>query len=134
MPKLRVPGSALPTISEDVPEDRPFEAIIKDLTVADNTDKRGHEFLKAQLELVDADWKGKIVFDNYIPIPTEEEYAAGGRALEVGVRLGRLFAAAKCDSDDTDDLIGRTVQITVKNEEYPEGSGRKVPRVQDYYI
>lgn len=134
MPKLRVPGNQLPVETTDVPEDQPFEAIVRDLTMADHQDKNDRDFLGGKFEILDPpEWKGKMVTDNYIPIPKDEDYD-NPLAMESVSRLGRLFASAKCDSDDTDDLIGKTVTITVKNEEYPKGSGRKMARVDNYYI
>ena len=113
--------------------------IVRKADLSETTDKNGNQFLKLQIEVMEPEeFAGKKVFDNYIPIPGEIDPSLSGvrrqRALEVGVRLGRLAASARVKGDDTDDLIGAEVSFTVQNEEYPEGSGTLRSRPKDYLI
>jgi hypothetical protein len=132
MPKLPVRTGDLPTTVEDMPEDIPFQGIVKSLEVSDEPDKTGHHFLKGVFEIVEpTEWKGKKVFDNWIPIPGEDDDLSSPRGAEAFNRLSRLSASCKKSVEDTDDLIGEIATFTVKNDEY---QGRKNQRVNDYYI
>jgi len=138
---MRLPVSMgdLPTSREPWDEDITYSGIIRDIKPSASPDKNGNMFFGIKVEVTEPeDRRGQKVTDNYIPVPPEVEGSSTDSerraAMDVGVRLGRLATAAKINTDDTDDLLGAEIQFTVKNEEYPEGSGQQMPKVLDYMI
>lgn len=137
--KLPTSTGDLPTSREPWDEDVSYRGVIRKLDVAENLDKAGGQFLKCEIEVTEPEARrGEKIRDNYIAIPMDVdddmEEKQRRRAMERGVRLGRLSQSAKLNTDDTDDFVGAEVAFTVSNEEYPEGSGQMVPRVKDYLI
>lgn len=140
MPKIPINISDIPTEETPMEEGIVYKGFCKALALSDNPDKNGIMFLKARHEVTEPDdYRGKVVFDNYIPIPTEVDSAMDARsrqrAMESGIRLGRMLRSmgitGSSDGFDTEEAIGREVTFMIKNEEF---NGRNIPRVSEYLI
>jgi hypothetical protein len=141
MPKIPVNPAFLPTEETPMDETLTYTSFCRAMVMSENpSEKSGLYFLKARFEITEPDeWRGKIVMDNYIPIPAEidpdMDSKTRARIMDAGLRLGRLLASAKMAGDadgfDSEDMIGREVRFTVKNEEF---NGRMLARVNNYLI
>lgn len=115
----------------------PYEVMIKSIDMANEPDKNGNNFLKAQYSVIaPEEWRGRIIFDNYIPLPgaiTPSMNSAERRqAQDLGVRFARLAKCFNIDlaaGFDTGLALGKFGHVTIKNEEF---EGRVASRVKDY--
>lgn len=141
MAKIPVDPSTIPTESTPIPDNIVYTAVIRELAIASKLDKNGNQYLQGKLEILEpAEYRGKKLADNYIGLPadvtSDMDDRARRNAMENGVRFARLLASAgrrkPAPGIDTDDLVGEQVTVTVQNEEFPKGSGRFIPRINDY--
>lgn len=139
MPEIPVNPMDLPTETEPMDDTATYKGTISKVG-GSAFDKNNHEYFGLSVEVVEPEeWKGRIVPDNYIPLPyavdPQMDAKQRRRALESGIRLGRLCRSAKFNPGgrkwNTDELLGLEVSFTIRNEEY-QGSLR--PKVSDYLI
>lgn len=86
-------------------------------------------YITAELTINDGEHSGRKMFTN---LPLEGK-GAGITANFIAKCTGNEVEVGEDAEDldfDTDDLIGSQVQIVIKNEEYPEGSGDFRPNVK----
>lgn len=142
MPKIPVDTGSLPTQFEPLDEGLTYSVVVRGLTL-EGPDKNGDNYLSGRYEVLQPEeWRGRNIFDNYIGLPHELLPTMGDverrRALEKGVRLGQFAKCFKVPSDpdgfDTEACLGLEGEVTVRNEEYPENSGRITSRVGEYLI
>jgi len=140
MPKIPVNPRHLPTEEAAMDETLTYTGFVRSLILSEKPSVSGLYFLKARHEVTEPDdFRGKAVIDNYIPIPGDVDDDMDAhtrqRIMESGVRLGRLLASAKVEGDadsfETEEVIGKEIRFTVKNEEF---NGRLIPRVKDYLL
>ena len=130
----------LPTDTEPLDPSLVYTGTIKTLIKTDKVDKQGGQFLKGSVTITEPEeWSGKVAFDNYIPLPMEITSDMNDKerrlAKERGVKLGRLSASAKMKGQPhLSEYLDREVQFTIRNQEYPEGSGRMTSSIQDYLV
>lgn len=139
MAEIPINPADLPVETEPLPDDITYEGTISNVGgVA--VDKNGNDYFGIKIEITQPEeWKGRVIGDNYIALPRtpdpDMDARQRRRALESGVRLGRLCRSAKFNPGarpwDTDELVGQEVTFTVRNDEY---QGRLVPKVNDYLI
>ena len=138
----RIPLSRIGEMPKEVqtlPEDIPYDVIVRKCGLSNDSDKNGNYFLTGiDMEIIEPDdWKGRHIFDNYIVLvdaPPQGASLGVRRAIEdQRTRLERFLACFKVPFDasgfETEAAIGCMGTVTVRNEEY---QGRMIPRVQDY--
>ena len=140
MPKIPINVGDIPTEETPMDEALVYKAFCKSLVMNDNPAVNGLYFLKAKYEVTEPDdYRGKVVMDNYIPIPPEVDASmdtkSRQRAMEAGIRFGRMMRsmgiAETPDGFDTEEAIGKELSFMIRNEEY---QGRMIPRVHEYLI
>lgn len=138
----------VPTSRRPLDESLTYRVVIRDIGVAPKKDKNGQQYLKVDTEvLVPDEWKGRHVGDNYVRIPETEkqlEERLGRKpnswekqnSLEDATKLARLVKCFKVPYTsaglELEKAKGREGMITIKNEEFPEGSGEFNSKVRDY--
>lgn len=144
MPRIPVNPSDLPS-SQGRFDDTPFDetqtyTATVELLGAVKQDVNKHEYFSVRFRVTEPEqWANRVVYDNYIglPYPVEPNMNADDRkkAEQSGDRLGDLARSAEIEGSedgwDTDELKGRTVRFTVKNEIY---QGQQRPRPQSYLL
>lgn len=137
----------VPTSQPPLDESLTYNVVLKKIEVAGKKDKNGDSYFKVACEVTDGDFKGRSVADNYIRIPvavSSLEATLGRRPTEFDVRQAqekgiRFAQLVKCftipytaKGIEVQAGVGRTGKVTVKNEEYPEGSGDLRSRIATY--
>lgn len=146
MPKIPVNPMDIPTTQTPMPDNVVYTGIIRVFEMAMNGDQpkldvNGNQYMKAEIEVLEpAELRGKRIRDNYIGLPgdvaPDMDDLQRKRTMENGVRFACLLESAgyrkPATEINTDDLIGEQVTFTIKNEEFPKGSRRMVPKINDY--
>lgn len=139
MPEIPINPMDLPVETEPLDDTLTYHGTITKVG-GSAFDKNGDEYISIQAEISEPDdLKGRKVGDNYIPLPREVrpdmDSRARRRAMEAGVRLGRLCRSAGFNPGprkwNTDELIGSEISFSIRNDEY---QGRLVPKINDYFF
>lgn len=136
MPDIPVDPDSLPTSYAVMDETMVYTGFIHEANLAE--DKNGKPYLAVNIEVTQPEeWVGKRVNDNYLPIPgavTPQMKAGERRQVEErGVRFARFCKAFNPPRPvNTETMLGATGKFTIRNEEFPEGSGEMRPRVSGY--
>jgi hypothetical protein len=138
MPEIPINPLDLPTEAEPLDETITYTGTISRIVNPDGVDKNGNAFFGISVEITDPEEvQGRKIGDNYIQLPLSVTPTMDGkarkRAMESGIRLGRLCRSAKFEPGnrtwDTDELVGLAIRFLVRNDEY---QGRMVPKISDY--
>lgn len=147
----------LPTSQSPMDDSRVYKGILRKMQK--KADKNGNPYYAIMVEVLEGDFEGRMVMDNYIREPkTPEEFAAerveleGGteevtkrdriRSEDVSVKFGRFSRSfglkGEVNFDDehwfdkyVNDAIG---SFTINNQEFPQGSGTLRAYVADYML
>lgn len=135
MPEIPVNVNDLPTDYATVDENLTYEVEITKCDLV-GPDKNGNDYLSVQYEITaPEDYEGKMCFDNYIGIPPAITPEMTGkerrRAQDAGVKLGQFCNCFKIKKLNTDEVIGLTGKIMLKNDEY---EGKTTTKVKSYLI
>jgi len=150
----------IPVGSGDLPIDTPpmdesqvYTGSLMRVTLSPKLDKRGGMFSAVQVEVLEGDFEGFTVMQNYLPLPVAVDEsmpkAERLRAMARGVSferfcrafgikgampIPRLGDSESCTAwqDWIATFYGNNGKFTVKNQEFPEGSGRQRSGVSDY--
>lgn len=128
--------SEMPRIDLDLSDVKDFAPIPDDTYPATINEisevKQGpkSKYVTATFEINDGEFAGRKLFRNY-PISGA---GAGFFTEMVNKATGVELSPGELTSYDTDDLIGAHLQIVVKGEEYPEGSGEFRPQVDKILV
>ncbi len=120
--------------------------IPKKAVINPKADRNGNTFAQLSIEVASGDFEGKTVQMNYLPLPkvvTEGMSKAERiKASDLGVPFQRFCRAFKItghmptDREAWQDWISQFYEshgkFTVRNQEYPEGSGRMRSGVSDF--
>lgn len=151
---------AIPVNLEDLPiegtpldESEVYTGELVKSTVSPKTDKRGNVFVNLQVVVTEGDAEGKTVMLNYLPLPVPmlEEMTKRDkmRAEDISVAFARFCRSfgirgrmPQVDLSDPESIgvwqdwisqfYGRIGKFTVKNQEFPEGSGRLRSGISDF--
>lgn len=111
-------------------------------------DKNGRYYLRLGFSVIaPEEYRGRVIFDNYVRLPVLKEQLRNELGREPTpqeiedeayrtTRLVRLVRAFTVPHDsngiDMTKILGREGLVTVRNEEFPVGSGEIRSRVKDY--
>jgi hypothetical protein len=124
-----------------------YHVALKRLDESPRPDKNGVRFLKSEVEVLDGEYKGRRIYDNYIrrPITKAQFEAEHGRfpnhqeIEDLKTHNRRFNLLVNCfkisfdsGSIETDHVLGREGYVTVRNEQYPPDTGDIVSRLNDY--
>lgn len=146
----------LPIDVEPMDDSLVYTAILERAAIATKLDKRGGPFASLQFTIADGDYEGRTVMLNYLPlpIPLSEDMTKAEmiRTRDRGVMMGRFARAFHLRGpmpsvtelndrgaiDEWHDWIaqfyGNVGRLTVRNQEFPEGTGRMRSGVLDFVI
>lgn len=145
----------LPVEVIDMEESGVYSVKLKACDLADNLSKKGVLFCKPQFEVISGDYEGYTVFLNYLPVPVpvpDEPKSDKIKAINNNAQFAKMCAVFGIKGNmppvRATDLASRrnwqewmnqftgdngvTGKITITNQEFPEGSGRKRPNVRDF--
>jgi hypothetical protein len=144
----------IPVDMNDVPdrqspldESLVYRFVLRKIDLVEKRDKNGDRYCKVDTEVISGDYKGRHIPDNYVRIPvgTAELETRLGRkpsefeAREAGDKGVRFAQLVKCftvpftpKGIDPQNGLGREGNVTIKNEEYPQGSGDMRSKVNQY--
>jgi hypothetical protein len=143
------------------PEDLPIEStplddsliytgVIRAVNLSPKLDKRGNNYFSVQCEVLEPDdFAGKTVMHQYIPVPVElmenDDKATRMRKLDSSVSMGRFCKAFDIKNPGVVEEsgperwnailqanIGNVGKFSVRNQEFPEGSGRIRSSINDF--
>lgn len=144
---IPVDMDSVPTQVSPLDESLVYRVVLRKIELAAKADKNGDRYFKVDTEVISGDYKGRHVPDNYVRVPVgaaEMEDRLGRRpnefelreAADKGVRFAQLV---KCfnipytaKGIEVQNGIGREGNVTVKNEEYPAGSGDMRSKANQY--
>ncbi len=124
-----------------------YHVALRRLDESPRPDKNGARYLKSEVEVLDGEYQGRHIYDNYIrrPITKAQFEAEHGRLpnhQEIedlkynNRRFNSLVTCFKISFDagnvETDHVMGREGYVTIVNQEYPEGSGQISSKINDY--
>lgn len=143
----------LPIDAITLDESNVYNGYLKRATVSPKPNKSGAVYCAIQLEVADGDYEGMIVMMNHLPLPVpitpdmrkSERIKAHNQAVSFG-RFVRAFgindALHYVSLSDPESIRewhewiekfhGNSGKFTVKNQEFPEGSGRLRSGVSDF--
>lgn len=143
-----LPIDTVPLSESDV-----YSGVLNKSTISPKLDKKGNIFASVQIEVSLGDFEGRTVMLNYLPLPVpiREDMSKGERirAQDRAVAFARFCRAfritgnmpsvsfAAPDSitawqEWIEKFYGNNGKFTVKNQEFPEGSGRLRSGVNDF--
>lgn len=127
MPKILVNIDALPLEAPRLDESIPYHVVVRKFEMAPDRDKNEQLFCKGEYEILEpAQYRGKRIFDNYIPICSDPN----ANMAEVLHQAVVCFKAPyDAEGFDPSDFVGREGDVQAKNEMY---NGRPTPRVSLY--
>ena len=142
-----IPTSPQPRF-KPLDESLTYYTTLKNLEEVDRVDKNGNRYFRAAVEVIaPEEFKGRRIFDNYIRKPFGRKQLAvllgrepNHKELEdLETKNARFWQLFHCFSIpigkngiETDAGLGREGHVTIKNEEYPAGSGDIRSRINDY--
>jgi len=148
MGNIPLTPSDLPSKLEPMDDDGVYRGVIRDMVKNDEPNKSGRRYFKiTSIEVLEPlKWKGRNTSDNHIEIPFSDENRPSfhemneferAREAERGIRLNNLCRAAKVEGITIDSLapenfVGKEIQFTIRNDEYPEGSENYISKVDRY--
>jgi hypothetical protein len=137
----------VPTSQSPLDESLTYRVVLRRIDLSPKTDKNGDKYYRVDTEVISGEYKGRHVGDAYIRHPItrgmlrdmlkrEPNDSEMREASDKGVRFAQLV---KCFSVpytsqgiDPEHGIGREGNVTIKNEEFPVGSGELRSRVNVY--
>ena len=143
---IPVGSGDLPIDVTPLDESAVYNGILKRVVISPRLDKNGNTFCQATFEVADGDFEGKTVMMNYLPLPTlvdaDMSKADRIRTRDRGVPFERFCRAFKISGDmpsnheEWQDWISQFYEsmgkFTIRNQEFPEGSGRLRSGVSDF--
>lgn len=147
------PGD-LPIEGVTLEESEVYNVEFKKAAVSPKLSKRGVPFCMLQFEIVDGDYEGVTVSMNYMPLPLvvapdakkRDQVQAHERSWQFG-RFAKAFGIPKSEAfamtmltaqsmaewhEKIQEHYGNRGKITIQNQEFPAGSGRKRSGVNDF--
>ena len=145
----------LPIDTVPLDESAVYTGILKRATVSPRPDKNGYAFAAIQLEVTEGPYEGRTVMGNYLPLPVsiheDMSKAERIRAMDKSVAFARFCRAFRVKgtmppvshADPTSladwqewitQFYDNTGKFTIRNQEFPEGSGRLRSGVSDFVI
>ena len=130
-----------------------YSGLLRKATINPKVDKNGYIFAALQLEITDGDYEGRTVMMNYLPLPTpftddmskaerikaQDKSTTFARFCRAYGIKGKMPAVALHDRDSIASwqewvtrFYGNNGKFTVRNQEFPEGSGRLRSGVSDF--
>jgi hypothetical protein len=147
MTMIPIDMDQVPTSQSPLDESLTYRVILRGIDMSPKSDKNGDKYYKVKCEVVSGEYKGRPVGDPYIrkPIPRGELKQILGHepsdsemreASDKGVRFAQLvrcFAIPyTAQGIDVAHGVGREGNVTIKNEEYPLGSGELRSKINVY--
>ncbi len=140
---------------DTVPRDESliYHGTLNRATVSPKLDKNGYAYASVQVEITEGDFEGRSVSMNYLPLPValspDMTKSQRIRALDKSVSFARFARAFSIhgnmpavDHSDPDTIsmwqewvekfYGNGGKFTVRNQEFPEGSGRMRSGIADF--
>lgn len=146
------PGD-IPIDSVALEESAIYTIELRKLTVSPKPDKNGNVFCQVQSSVAEGDYEGQPLSANYIPMPQHWDDSMSKseqiRRKNLSVAFGRMCRTFKIDTPvppvnlgNPDSLrafqewgeyhYGKLGKCSVKNQEFPEGSGRLRSSISDF--
>lgn len=147
-----IPVDNLPLEQVTLDDSLVYNVTLEKSTLA-KVDKAGDPFCNLQLQVVDGDYEGKTVMMNYLPLPIAVADTAT-KAVRIKAQDKSANFARFCksfgirepmpvvDMADADSkqrwqdwiakFYGNTGKITIRNQEFPEGTGKLRSGVNDF--
>ena len=143
----------LPIDSVPMEESSVYNGYLRKATISPKLSKKDVLYCALQLEVADGDYEGRTVMLNYLPLPVgispdaskaqrikiQEQNQAFGRFVKAFKISGRIPSVSLSNPDSLtawqawiEPFYDKVGKFTIRNQEFPEGSGRLRSSVSDF--
>ena len=151
--QIPVGSGDLPIDTVPMEESAVYTGSLKAAAISTKLDKKGNVYAAIQVEVVDGDFEARTISMNYLALPVliTQDMSKGERirAMDKGVTFERFCRAFGIKSkmpavalgdvstleawkEWVEKFYGNIGKFTVRNQEFPEGSGRVRSGINDF--